>query len=94
MPTHNAKDFFQAVLFQTDTKIDGLVYNPAVIPYLDDNTVHPDYHINRIQRSVLPLLGSLVYLVCNDGNGRCGELYFINLTHLFLYVGNTYPFGI
>jgi hypothetical protein len=36
----------------------------------------------------------LVYLVCNDGNGRCGELYFINLTHLFLYVGNTYPFGI
>ena len=37
-----SKDFFQAVLFQTDTKIDGLVYNPAVIPYLDDNTVHPD----------------------------------------------------
>ena len=66
----------------------------AVIPYLEDNTVHPDYQVNRIKGTVLPLLGSLIDLVGNDGNGRCRELYFINLTHLFLYVRNAHSFGI
>ena len=53
----HAKNLFQAVLLQTDTKIDGLVYDLPVIPYLEDDTVHPDYQINRVQRTVLPFLG-------------------------------------
>ena len=56
-------------LFQTDTKINGLVYNLAVISYLEDDTVHPHYQTNRIKWAVLPVLGGLVYFVYNDGNG-------------------------
>ena len=78
MPRTSFKPF---VLFQTDAKVNGLIYDLAVIPYFKDNAVHPDYQVNRIKGTVLPLLGGLVYLVCNDGNGRCRELYFINLTH-------------
>ena len=90
----HAKNFLQTVLFQSDAKVNGLIYDLAVIPYLEDDTVHPDYQINRIQWAVLPLLGGLIYLVCNDGNGRCREFNFINLTHLFLYIGNAHPFGV
>ena len=63
-------------------------------PYFEDDSVHPDYQINRSQRVVLPFLNGLVYFVCNDGNGLCREFYFINLTHLFLYIENTHSFGI
>ena len=52
------KNFLQAVLFQSDAKVNGLVYDLAVIPYLEDNTVHPDYQANRIKGTVLPLLAA------------------------------------
>ena len=45
----HTKNLLQAVLFQSDTKINGLVYDLAVIPYLEDYPVHPDYQINRIK---------------------------------------------
>ena len=35
-------------------------YDPAVITYLEDDTVHPGYQINGIQRTVLPFLSSLI----------------------------------
>ena len=45
----HTKNLFQAVLFQSDTKINGLIYDLAVIPYLKDDTVHPDNKENRIK---------------------------------------------
>lgn len=66
----HAKNLFQAVLFQSGTKINGLIYDLTVIPYLEDNAVHPDYQVNRIKGAILPLLGSLIDFVGNDGNGR------------------------
>ena len=61
----HVKDFFQTVLFQSDTKVNGLVYDFAVIPYLENDTVHPDNEINRIKRTVLLLQGSLIDFVGN-----------------------------
>ena len=52
------------------------------------------YQVNRNKGTVLLLLGSLIDFVGNDGNGRCREFYLINLTHLFLYVGNAHSFGV
>ena len=63
------KDFFQAVLFQTDTEIDSLVDDFSVFTNLEYNTVHPNDERDRIQRAVLPFLSSLVDFVRNDGNG-------------------------
>lgn len=83
-PTYRsiAQNFLQA-----DAQIDGLVHDLAVVPYIEYHAVHPNDEIDRDQRPVLPLLDCLAYLVRNDGDGRCGKLYFINLAHLLLYVG-------
>ena len=78
----------------SDTKINGLVDDLAVVPYLKDKTIHPDNKIDLVQRPVLPFLGCMVYLVRDERDGRCGELYFINLTHLLLNVGYTHSFGV
>ena len=81
-------------MFQADTEIDSLVDNLPVVTDLEDNTVHPNDEIDRVQRTVLPFLSSLVYFVCDDGDGRGGEFYLIDLAHLFFYIGHTHSFGI
>jgi hypothetical protein len=53
-----AKDFFQAVLFQTDTEIDSLVDDFSVVTNLEYNTIHPNDEIDQIQRAVLLFLSS------------------------------------
>ena len=54
----HAKNFLQAVLFQTDTEINSLVDDLSVITILEYNTVHPNDEIDRIQRAVLLFLSS------------------------------------
>lgn len=44
----HTKNLLQSVLFQSNTKVNGLVYDFVVIPYLEDNSVHTNYQINRI----------------------------------------------
>jgi hypothetical protein len=41
-------------LLQPDTKIYRLVYNPAIVPDLKYDSVHPYNQIDRIQRAILP----------------------------------------
>ena len=48
-------------------KVNGLVYDLTVIPYLEDDTVHPDNKVNRIKGAVLSLHGSLIDFVVMIG---------------------------
>lgn len=91
----HAKDFFQAVLFQTDTEIDSLVDDFSVVTNLEYNTIHPNDEIDRIQRAVLLFLSSPGWhFVRDDGNGWCGQFYFIDFTHFLFNVGHAHSFGI
>ena len=66
----HAKDFFQTVLFQSDTKVNGLVYDLSDIPYFKNDAVHPYYRINRIKGGSA-ILGKPGLPCLNDGNGGC-----------------------
>ena len=93
--THpHAKNFLQAVLFQSDTEVDSFVGDLPVVSNFEDNTVHPNDEIDRVQRAVLPFLSCLIDFVRNDGDGRGGEFYLIDLAHLLFNIGHTHSFGI
>ena len=48
LKARGVQDFFQAVLFQTDTEIDSLVDDFSVVTNLEYNTIHPNDEIDRI----------------------------------------------
>lgn len=48
--------------------INGLVHDLTIIPYLENDAVHPDYQINGIQRMVRSTIPEQPVLPCfNDG---------------------------
>ena len=60
------KHFFKTVLLEPYTQIDGFVDYLAIVAYFEDDSVHPYNEIERVERAILPLKGSLVHLVRND----------------------------
>jgi hypothetical protein len=56
-------------LLEANAQIDCLVNYLAVITYLENDAVHPDYEIDRIQGTVLPLKSGLADLISDDGYG-------------------------
>ncbi len=78
---------------ESDCQVDGLVDDLARLAYLENDTVHPDNAIDRLERAVLPVQHLLVHLVRNDGYGRSGEPVTVDFLKLLSMSEALIPFA-
>ena len=53
-----------------------------------------EYEVKRMKGRVVGVVGRVIEVVGNDGNGRCREVYLINVRDVLVYVRKGDWFGI